>query len=217
MFDDLIIVRAREDPSILSSDFSGLVDIAVATHRELAIQFPSTMTHICEEALVYYSTCAAHLRMLDLRLRTGTQPLNTLELNIMNAIKDQPFHLPVPIVEYLKTHGPIDHRGTRYQPSYPLYPTGILGMLGGFYDPSPVDGNPSGYINLCRYPTPGVTAHAVLLAGSDHPPGQYDSLITYCGLQPTESLLGYRNLSTRSQPAKDLIRRISGSKDHVKV
>ncbi|CAI6374925.1 unnamed protein product [Macrosiphum euphorbiae] len=184
-----------------------IIDISRQTFAEMITDDSNLSKSLLPEYLDYYTTSMLWLRILSLKQK-NSQPLIEQEQDILQLVQTTPFTVPEPIFLQLRQIGNIVTSTKQHlYPAFPELPTYQFNHRGGYYGELVVP-NPETDDNIHNLyeeiPCLGVLTEAVRASIGNAGPGNYQSAVSYRGLQPNRNLLGFRPLGSRRLEPKNL-------------
>lgn len=177
-----------------------LIEISHNMLREMIADDSNIQKTITPEFLDYYSTAMLWFRIIGLKYNLS-MPLTDTERELYLILEQLTFAVPAPILMQLKVLGRIQTTMREHLiPVFPELPTYAIAGHGGYYGVLSADTH-----NLYEeIPCLGVLSEAVRQAVSNAQPGPYQSSLQQADLVPNGNLLGYYNLLTRRNEAKNI-------------
>ncbi|XP_036141519.1 uncharacterized protein LOC118645133 isoform X2 [Monomorium pharaonis] len=136
----------------------------------------------------------------EINLDTRFTP-SAIERDVLLMLDQSAFSIPEPIMVQIKVIGNTQTMTKEHlHPEFPELPTQQIAGFGGYYGRINEDTH-----NLYEeIPCMGVLSEAVRHSISNEPPGPYASSLAEENLTPTSNLLGFQNLGSRRNKAKNL-------------
>lgn len=187
-----------------SSSTPALIDISRSVYAELLSDDSNLGKTLLPEYVDYYATALLWFRYTTLKQKFS-QPMTEEAMKLNELLQTTSFCVPKPLAMYYQAIGMIESQtGEHLFPASPDLPTHVIAGVGGYhgsYGPHAPDTLHTLYEEI---PCLGVLSYAVQQAISAHPPGAYQSTLTYNGQQPKRTLLGFRPLGHRRSEPKNL-------------
>lgn len=177
-----------------------LIDISRATHAELLADEANLNKTLLPEYLDYYATALLWFRFCTLKVKLK-QPITPEERDLLLQLEQLNFSVPEPILLQLRVFGSTQTMTREHlYPTFPSLPNQEIGAFGGYFGSL----DPTTHNLYEEIPCLGVTGEAIRRSISNEPPGPYVSSLTTEHLTVNQNLLGYRNLGSRRNEAKNL-------------